>query len=100
MNDAAFQAYVARKSRGWKAGTCQGSCKDAEICQLRASESQFNCVVPKPGLQFGKRDVGSGSADGNVDETPVAGYPGANPDECHSSVIAGLLKGLVGSGAS
>jgi sphingomyelin phosphodiesterase len=54
-NNAAFQGYIARKSRGWNVQPCDGSCKTQEICQLRAARSQDNCFVPKPGLHFYKR---------------------------------------------
>ncbi|OAA36240.1 Sphingomyelin phosphodiesterase [Metarhizium rileyi] len=54
-NDAAFNDYIARKSRGWQPATCTGDCKTNEICQLRAGRSQDNCWKPKPGVNLTKR---------------------------------------------
>ena len=45
-DDDAFQAYFARKSRGWDNSTCTDDCKKDELCQLRAAEAQYNCQVP------------------------------------------------------
>lgn len=54
--DSVFQAFYARKSRGYDGATCTGGCKTDEICQLRAAESQYNCQVLTPGIHFNKRD--------------------------------------------
>ena len=56
-DDSAFQDYIARKSRGWDYSSCTGDCKTEEICQLRAAESQYNCVTISPGISFKKRDT-------------------------------------------
>lgn len=51
-----FDAYMSRKSRGWRDDTpCRSDCQKEEICQLRAARSQDNCNVPKPGVNFAKR---------------------------------------------
>ena len=51
-----FDAYMSRKSRGWKADDkCRGDCMAEEICQLRAGRSQDNCYEPSPGVHFSKR---------------------------------------------
>ncbi|KYK61510.1 acid sphingomyelinase [Drechmeria coniospora] len=50
-----FDAYMARKSRGWNVAKCTGDCKAAELCQLRAGRAQNNCFVPQPGFHFSKR---------------------------------------------
>lgn len=52
---AAFNGYIARKSRGWMPESCTGDCVKNEICQLRAGRSQDNCFKPKPGIHLGKR---------------------------------------------
>ncbi|KAK5797708.1 hypothetical protein VI817_003999 [Penicillium citrinum] len=57
--DSVFQDYIARKTRGWEVETCSGDCKTEEICQLRAGESQYNCVTVSPGINFKKRDISS-----------------------------------------
>lgn len=54
-NDSVFQDYIARKSRGWDVSACTGDCKSSEICQLRAAQSQYNCVKVSPGVHFKKR---------------------------------------------
>ncbi|KAF7715426.1 Sphingomyelin phosphodiesterase [Penicillium ucsense] len=59
-NDSVFQDYIARKSRGWDVSSCTGDCKSGEICQLRAAQSQYNCVKVSPGVHF-KRKRSEGS---------------------------------------
>ncbi|PWY91733.1 acid sphingomyelinase [Aspergillus sclerotioniger CBS 115572] len=56
-DDSVFQDYYARKRRGWDVSECTGDCKTDEICQLRAAESQYNCVEITPGINFKKRDT-------------------------------------------
>ncbi|QIX01469.1 hypothetical protein AMS68_006986 [Peltaster fructicola] len=56
-DDAVFQQYFSRKTGGHGSATCDAACKTSEVCQLRAGEAQYNCVVLKPGLNFKKRDV-------------------------------------------
>ena len=56
-NQSAFEAYYARKSRGWNVAACRRSCVSAEICQLRAARSQDNCVEVTLGIDFRKRGV-------------------------------------------
>ena len=56
-DDTVFQDYIARKTRGWDYSSCTGDCKTDEICQLRAGESQYNCVTITPGISFKKRDT-------------------------------------------
>lgn len=53
-DDVAFQNYISRKTRGWDYSACTGDCKTDEICQLRAAESQYNCVEVSPGINFKK----------------------------------------------
>ncbi|KAL6886765.1 Metallo-dependent phosphatase-like protein [Trichoderma evansii] len=60
-NDTVFQEYIGRKTRNYDTSTCTGSCKTAEICQLRAAQSQYNCATVKPGINF-KRDTTTGVA--------------------------------------
>ncbi|KAJ9142785.1 Sphingomyelin phosphodiesterase [Pleurostoma richardsiae] len=80
-DQAAFDAYNARKSRGWKAGdTCTGSCVAAEICALRGGRAQDNCATLTPGVHFTRRsEMG----------------PGAHVDECGVSVSRATLGSLV-----
>ncbi|RFU33954.1 hypothetical protein B7463_g2388, partial [Scytalidium lignicola] len=52
--DTVFQEYISRKTRGYNNATCTGTCKTDEICQLRAAESQYNCVTVTPGINFRK----------------------------------------------
>ena len=79
-NDAAFQQYVARKSRGWQVSACTGDCKTDEICQLRAAEAQYNCATVSPGIDF-KRD----------DEESVMKV---RESECHGSKVAEMLRNI------
>ncbi|CAK5281363.1 unnamed protein product [Mycena citricolor] len=78
-DDAVFQQYVARKSRD-TSGTlapCTGSCKSDDICQLRAAQSQYNCVTVSPGVHF-RRDVAVAHTD----------------DACESSIVAPLMSSV------
>lgn len=77
-DDAVFQEYNARKSRGYDVEACTGDCKTDEICQLRAAESQYNCVAIEPGVNFKKRDV----------------QDALHTDECDGSAGAKILGAL------
>lgn len=41
-DDTVFQEYIGRKTRDYATSSCTGTCKTAEICQLRAAQSQYN----------------------------------------------------------
>ncbi|KAG5980371.1 hypothetical protein E4U55_004098 [Claviceps digitariae] len=48
-NEALFDDYMARKSRGWNAESkCRDDCTKREICALRAGRAQNNCWRPSP----------------------------------------------------
>jgi len=55
QDQAAFDDYVARKTRGWDVKPCEGECRDLEICELRAARAQDNCYEAEPGVHFKKR---------------------------------------------
>ncbi|KAF0324943.1 putative acid sphingomyelinase [Colletotrichum asianum] len=75
---AAFEAYWARRTRGWNVPECDDACRKSEICQLRAARSQDNCFVPTPGMSFGIR-----SEDGT-----------RKPAECDRSVARETIGSL------
>jgi sphingomyelin phosphodiesterase len=84
-DDAAFQDYETRKSRGYTPGDCTGTCKTSEICAMRAAQAQYNCATITPGISF-KRDLeGVGKRD-----------IGAVPDvgECEGSLLRPILAKL------
>lgn len=56
-NQSAFDGYVLRKSRGWKAddSSCAGACRDNEVCYMRGGRAENNCYDPEPGVHFSKR---------------------------------------------
>jgi sphingomyelin phosphodiesterase len=84
-DDAAFQDYETRKSRGYTPGDCTGTCKTSEICAMRAAQAQYNCATITPGISF-KRDLeGVGKRD-----------VGAVPDvgECEGSLLRPILAKL------
>ena len=57
-NSTLFDAYMARKSRGWNPASCTGDCKKNELCQLRAGRSQDNCYKLAPGsIGIAKREM-------------------------------------------
>ncbi|KAK6429923.1 hypothetical protein LTR95_013926 [Oleoguttula sp. CCFEE 5521] len=77
-NDAVFQQYNARKSRGWNVPSCDAACKAKSVCQLKAAEAQYNCASVSAGINF-KRDT---SAVAEVD----------GPSECHGSKMMEVLS--------
>ncbi|PYI31975.1 acid sphingomyelinase [Aspergillus indologenus CBS 114.80] len=84
-DDAVFQDYYARKSRGWDVSSCTDDCKTDEICQLRAAEAQYNCVTITPGISFKrKRDTGSSSS--VAQESP-----------CGESVVGNIFSNFDGA---
>ncbi|KUL89564.1 hypothetical protein ZTR_04476 [Talaromyces verruculosus] len=82
-NQTAFNEYYARKSRGYDVSSCTGDCVTGEICQLRAAQSQYNCVTVSPGIHF-KRDG---------TQTYVA--DGAHRDSCQGSPAKSILQALL-----
>lgn len=88
-DDAVFQAYYARKTRGYGAATCAGDCKTAEICQLRAAQAQYNCVAVTPGINLRRRkEVKRDVTGGGVVE-------GAHEDHaCESSPVAPVMSSI------
>jgi sphingomyelin phosphodiesterase len=86
-DDAVFQQYHARKSRGADASSCTGDCKTAEICQLRAAQAQYNCGVITPGIHF-RRDASSASG--------TAGAATAAGSECEGSRAVPILAAMTG----
>jgi sphingomyelin phosphodiesterase len=70
-NQNQFNAYYARKTRGWNVGSCTGSCMTTEICQMQAGRAQDNCYTPTFGVHFSKRD-GEASGSGTRDECGVS----------------------------
>lgn len=85
---ADFDAYYARKSRGWNVQSCTSSCVTDEICRLRAGEAQYNCFSPTPGINFRKRD-----------ET-AAQEKAAHFDECEGSGTRSVMMQIVGRNAT
>lgn len=78
-----FNEYLARKSRGYNVGSCTGSCATNEICQLRAAQSQYNCVTVSPGVNFKKSKRSSGET------------ASEHSDSCEGSSTAKILRALV-----
>ncbi|TQV93524.1 sphingomyelin phosphodiesterase [Cordyceps javanica] len=56
-DEAAFAAFVARKSRGWNPQPCTGECRTNELCAVRGGRARDNCYKPKPGLNLSKRSL-------------------------------------------
>ncbi|KAH8814819.1 putative acid sphingomyelinase [Xylogone sp. PMI_703] len=80
-NDGIFQQYISRKSRGFEVSSCTGDCKTNELCQLRAAQSQYNCVTLSPGIHFNKRD-----------EDSTVGHQ--HEDQCEGSAIRSIFMEL------
>jgi sphingomyelin phosphodiesterase len=97
--DAVFQEYIARKTRDYSTSTCTGTCKTAEICQLRAAQAQYNCVTVSPGVNF-KRDtnsgvVAAGECDGSQALPILAALPGTTGIAALGSAIASTVGSAV-----
>jgi sphingomyelin phosphodiesterase len=45
-DDEVFQTWYARRGRYYSDATCTGTCKTTFLCQLRASQSQYNWYLP------------------------------------------------------
>jgi sphingomyelin phosphodiesterase len=82
-NDAVFQQFNARKSRGYNVQTCTGDCKNSTICQLRAAEAQYNCATVSPGIDFKKRDLADSDSH-------------SQHSECHGSKLKEILSSIAG----
>ncbi|KAI1414319.1 putative acid sphingomyelinase [Hypoxylon sp. FL1857] len=78
-NMTAFDEYYARRRRGWVVGRCDGGCRNAEICKLRAARAQDNCM--SPGFRL--------SDTGKSKNRPEAGV---EEEECGGSVVRGTLS--------
>ncbi|KAF5512703.1 Sphingomyelin phosphodiesterase 1 [Colletotrichum aenigma] len=68
---ATFEAYWARRTRGWDVPACDDACRKSEICQLRAARSQDNCFVPTPDMSFGIRSEGGTRKPAECDRSVV-----------------------------
>ncbi|KUJ07393.1 calcineurin-like phosphoesterase [Mollisia scopiformis] len=51
-DDDVYQAWYARRTRDYSDATCTGTCKNTSICELRASQSQYNCGTVTAGINF------------------------------------------------
>ncbi|PMD25630.1 sphingomyelin phosphodiesterase [Hyaloscypha hepaticicola] len=86
-DDAVFQAWYARRGRDFSSATCTGSCKTAFLCELRASQSQYNCGTVSPGINF-KRD------DSNTTSLK------STHTDCEGSAILPILGAFTASGVT
>jgi sphingomyelin phosphodiesterase len=84
-DDAEFQSYYQRQSRGYSNSTCTGTCKTQQICGMRAAESQYNCATITPGINFKKRDEGA--------VTRAEGVIGMG--ECEGSMLRPIIAKIV-----
>jgi sphingomyelin phosphodiesterase len=89
-DDGLFQQYLARGRRDdptglAQAAACTGSCQTSTICNIRAANSQYNCIPVTVGIDFTKRDETAGGS----------GYF-AEQGGCDGSRAVALMQGLVG----
>ncbi|KAM3485627.1 hypothetical protein MY8738_001157 [Beauveria namnaoensis] len=54
-DEAVFDQYMQRKSRGWKHQPCADDCARVEVCMLRGGRAEDNCYKPKPGISLRRR---------------------------------------------
>jgi sphingomyelin phosphodiesterase len=81
-DDAVYQAWYARRGRDYSSATCTGTCKTDSICQLRASQSQYNCGTISAGINFKRDSTATSSAH----------------SECEGSAAIPILSSFSGSG--
>jgi len=89
-NDDVFQAYYNRKSRDYSDTTCDSDCKTAELCALRAMQSQYNCGTVSPGINF-KREEHDHS---HAKRTSTASGIAIQRSDCDGSAIAPILSAM------
>jgi sphingomyelin phosphodiesterase len=77
-NQAVFDDYMLRLSRGWIQPECTDECRTTQICMLRAARSQDGCDVPTLGSSYHARMEN-----------------GAERDECGISVLQATFSALV-----
>jgi len=85
-NDAAFQAYISKKSRGYSSNTCTGTCKTNEICAIRAAQSQYNCGIFSPGINFKRNE--DGTMERSMGELEIG--------VCEGSLLRPIMSRIVG----
>ncbi|KIJ35641.1 hypothetical protein M422DRAFT_262040 [Sphaerobolus stellatus SS14] len=85
-NDAAFQLFNTRLSRGGAVDSCTDDCKTTTICDMRAARSQNNCDIQTPGIQL-KRE-----------EDEELGQLVLPEDECEGTAARSILAGMVVGG--
>nr|UBK24973.1 phospholipase C [Rasamsonia emersonii] len=88
QDNATFQEYWARQTRGYDVSSCTGSCITQAICGLRAGDAQYNCVTPTPGFNFAKRDTSN----------PKQAL--SHVEKCEGSGLLGLLRRMVADSKS
>lgn len=81
-DDDIYQAWYARRGRDFSDATCTGDCKTASICELRASQSQYNCGTISPGINF-KRNSATMSS---------------THSECEGSAAIAILGAITSNG--
>ncbi|KAH8776915.1 Metallo-dependent phosphatase-like protein, partial [Hyaloscypha finlandica] len=84
-NDDVFQTWYARRGRDYSDATCTGACKTTYLCELRASQSQYNCGTVSPGIHF-KRDTSNSSSTESTHS------------DCEGSAIIPILGAFTASG--
>ncbi|PSR75191.1 calcineurin-like phosphoesterase [Coniella lustricola] len=87
-DDAVFQEYYARKTRDYSTATCTGTCKTAEICQLRAAQAQYNCGTVTPGINLRRRQLAQRALPDTVDSGDLEEHA------CEASVAQPVLSSI------
>lgn len=93
-DDTVYQEWYARRGRDYSSATCTGSCKTTSICELRASQSQYNCGTVSAGINFKRDSTTSSSTHSDCEGSgaiPIfAAIPSDGLDTLQSVLVAKL----------
>jgi len=92
-NATAFAEYNARLTRGLNPGNYTAATQAKTICELRAAQSQYNCDVITPNVNFNKREVGSRPGEAQKVFRKVGEI---KEGECEGGRMRSILSNIVG----
>jgi sphingomyelin phosphodiesterase len=103
-DDAVYQEWYARRTRDYSFATCTGSCKNTSICELRASQSQYNwyvCSLPFPHLLvfYLGTNTNSGTVSAGINfKRDTITTTTTDHSECEGSAIIPIMTSFTSTG--